>query len=65
LVAAAFGRAAEDTRDAVPPSAASDDDILDALAALWTARRIHSGIAKRLPRVKQVDDYGLPMQMLA
>lgn len=65
LAAEAFGRAAEETRDAVPQTAASDDDILDALAALWTARRIHSGIATRLPNLEQRDECGLPMQMLA
>jgi len=65
LAAEAFGMAAEEARDAVPQSAASDDDILDALAALWTARRIHSGTATRLPKVEQRDEYGLPMQMPA
>lgn len=65
LVRSVFGRAAEEIREAVPQSAAGDDDILDALAALWTARRIHSGDAVRLPAVEERDECGLPMQMLA
>ena len=38
---------------------------LDALAALWTAQRIHSGTAVRLPAVEERDECGFPMQMLA
>jgi predicted RNase H-like nuclease len=35
------------------------------LAALWTAQRIHSGDAVRLPAVEERDELGIPMQMLA
>jgi predicted RNase H-like nuclease len=66
LVRTVFGRAAEEIREKLPPAAVHDDDILDALAALWTARRIHSGSAVKLPRgAEQLDDCGLPMRMLA
>jgi len=41
------------------------DDILDAFVALWTARRIRSGTAKRIPATPPRDEYGLPMEMLA
>lgn len=43
----------------------SDDDILDAIAALWTAERIHKGAAHHLPAALQKDAMGLPMGMLA
>lgn len=65
LVRTVFGDAAEEIREAVPRSEAGDDDILDALAALWTAQRIHSGNAVRLPTVEERDECGLPMQMFA
>jgi len=65
LARSAFGRAAEEIREAIPKSEAGDDDILDALAALWTAQRIHSGGVVRLPLVEELDECGLPMQMFA
>jgi predicted RNase H-like nuclease len=44
----------------------ADDDILDAIAAAWTARRIHSNKNECIPDgVPETDDKGLPMQMLA
>ena len=36
-----------------------DDDLLDALAALWTARRIFNGTAERFPVEPDVDLRGL------
>jgi predicted RNase H-like nuclease len=65
LVRTVFGDAAEAIRAEVSPDQAGDDDILDALAALWSARRIHSGVAIRLPELEERDELGLPMQMLA
>lgn len=66
LVRAAFGRAAEAIRETVAREEAHDDDILDALAALWTAQRIHSGTALTIPGgAEQLDDCQLPMRMLA
>lgn len=38
------------------------DDTIDALVALWTAMRVRSGAARRLGG--QLDDLGVPMQML-
>lgn len=52
-------------RDAVPPELASDDDILDALAALWTARRAVLGAAAPVCEPDQRDDAGLSMNIWA
>lgn len=60
-----FGNAAEEIRARIPRAEASDDDILDAFAALWTAQRIHSGTAERLPEELKRDECGLPMCMWA
>ena len=40
------------------------DDINDAFAALWTARRITAGQAKRIPDVLSIDARGLRMEIL-
>lgn len=42
---------------------AKADDVLDALAAFWTARRIASGARRRIPAARQVDSRGLRMEM--
>lgn len=42
---------------------AKRDDVLDALAALWTAGRIASGEARTLPDNVEFDSVGLPMAM--
>ena len=65
LVAGVFPGAFESIRSAFPRKYAADDDILDALAALWTAQRIRAGTAARLPAALEFDRYGLPMRMLA
>lgn len=66
LVNESFPGAADHLRTALDHSTVADDDILDALAALWTARRIDSRTAVRLPRSREErDECGLPMQMLA
>ena len=41
------------------------DDVLDAFAALWTAKRIVSGQAVILPAIPGHDRFGLPMEMVA
>ena len=41
------------------------DDILDAFAALWTARRIRGGNEVCLPHDPPLDEYGLRMEMVA
>jgi predicted RNase H-like nuclease len=44
-------------------SAAAPDDVLDALAACWTARRIHLKEAVRVPDWPPVDGRGLRMEI--
>ena len=65
LISALFSGSFESIRAAIPRAKAADDDILDALAALWTAQRIGAGMAVRLPVVPEFDRYGLPMRMLS
>lgn len=66
LAQATFGDAAEMIRENVSRKLAGDDDILDALAALWTAQRIHSGTAVTLPAgSEELDGCRFPMRMLA
>jgi len=42
----------------------ADHDIVDAIAALWTAHRIAAGIAKTLPDSPPLDATGLPMRIV-
>jgi predicted RNase H-like nuclease len=65
LVEKVFGTAVVEIRDVIPSRDASDDDILDAFAALWTAQRIYDGTAERISSVHECDEFGLPMQMWA
>ena len=43
----------------------ADDDILDALACLWSAERIASGNHLHVGQPGQIDACGIPMQILA
>lgn len=66
LVAARFGADALDAaRARYPRSAVGEDDLLDAFAALWSARRIAAGEHERLPagREAPTDAAGLPMRI--
>jgi len=47
------------------PKGAGDDDLIDALACLVTARRIHAGLARPHPAEPPRDEYGLPMAIWA
>jgi predicted RNase H-like nuclease len=40
------------------------DDLLDAFAALWTARRIHQGAARTFPTTPERDACGLAMEIV-
>jgi len=42
----------------------TDDDVLDAFAALWTAERILQNEAGTVPEQKATDSAGLPMRMV-
>ncbi|MFM9957347.1 MAG: DUF429 domain-containing protein [Phycisphaerales bacterium] len=46
-------------------SAVADDDIIDAHAALWTARRFALGTARQILRTPPIDAKGLRMEMWA
>lgn len=65
MVQRIFGSSPEEVRAAVRRSQVTDDDILDAFAALWTAQRIHDGRAVRVDNTDERDNFGLPMQMWA
>ncbi|MBI2398000.1 MAG: DUF429 domain-containing protein [Xanthomonadales bacterium] len=62
LLAERFGDATVDQllRD-VPKKLAAGDDVLDALAALWSAERIAAGTAQTLPSPVGIDSAGLVM----
>lgn len=51
-------------RAASPRRELADDDILDAIAALWTANRIADGAACTLPSPPPQDQSGLPMRIV-
>ena len=65
MVEKVFGSSPHDVRLAVPRRQATDDDILDAFAALWTAQRILDGTAIPISDDEDRDEFGLPMQMWA
>lgn len=46
-----------------PRAGEKEDDLLDACAALWTARRIAAGTAERVPDAPPVDGRGLRMEI--
>jgi predicted RNase H-like nuclease len=52
----------EDAGSLARPAAA--DDVLDAIAAAWTARRLAEGQARRLPDDPPLDARGLRMEMV-
>jgi len=45
--------------------ASTEDDVLDAFAALWTAERIASGISQTIPCVPPRDSFELSMEIVA
>ena len=45
------------------PSGVAIDDLLDAMAILWTADRYATGAAERLPESPEVDERGLRMEI--
>jgi predicted RNase H-like nuclease len=62
LLGREFGaEAVQDLLSRVPRREAAPDDVLDALVALWTARRIARGEAESLPSPPCVDSEGLRM----
>ena len=51
--------------NASPPRGAGPDDLLDALACAFVARRIHAGLAEPFPNPPPRDACGLPMAIWA
>jgi predicted RNase H-like nuclease len=51
--------------EAAPPSGASADDLVDALACAMVACRIHAGLARSFPDPVERDAHGLPMAIWA
>ena len=62
LIAEGFGEGLfEDLRTRIHGQGVGRDDLADALAALWSARRIHAGKARRFPEQGESDKCVLPM----
>jgi predicted RNase H-like nuclease len=65
LIASHFGPLSfESARNQVQPRHASNDDIADAFAALWTAQRVVTGKSQTVPLNPPLDSVGLPMRMV-
>jgi len=60
-----FGTAVDSALTDLRQSGCAADDLLDAFAALWTARRIRAGTAVSLPATPPIDAHGLRMEILA
>jgi predicted RNase H-like nuclease len=65
LLESHFGTAIADLRIQVPRKDAADDDLLDALVALWSAQRVRAGSHVCLPPDPPRDRFGLRMEMVA
>lgn len=63
LISAVHGEGALELGGAWPKGQFANDDLLDALAALWTAERIHRGQATTFPEKPPLDSTGLRMEM--
>jgi predicted RNase H-like nuclease len=61
LLEPVFGTALQDALDSRPARFVKKDDVLDAFAVLWSARRIAAGRAVSLPNDEPRDDARLPM----
>jgi predicted RNase H-like nuclease len=65
LLESHFGTAIADLRIQVPRKDAADDDLLDALVALWSAQRVRADSHVCLPPDPPRDRFGLRMEMVA
>ena len=61
LISTRFGSAYKQALGGLPPGGWAMDDLLDAFAVLWTARRIAEGRAVTLPSGPPLDAFGLRM----
>jgi predicted RNase H-like nuclease len=60
-----FDHAIDEALSEMRGTGCAADDVIDAFAALWTARRIMTGKAVTLPAIPGRDRFGLPMEMVA
>jgi predicted RNase H-like nuclease len=65
LLESHFGAVIADLRNQVPRRDAADDDVLDALVALWSAQRVRAVSHVCLPPDPPRDRFGLRMEMVA
>jgi predicted RNase H-like nuclease len=65
LIEAFFGPVIDELRAAVSERDVADDDLLDALAVLWSAERVIAGCSVGIPDRAERDCYGLPMHIVA
>lgn len=63
LIARSFGPQTFNQLYVGLPRHVAPDDLADAMAALWTAIRIHAGVASHLPDEDVLDAAGLPMKI--
>ena len=64
LLREAFGTAVEELTTSVPRAQCGQDDVIDALAALWTARRVRLGQERTLPSSPGRDRLGQIMEIV-
>ncbi len=65
LLTEAFGPSVETALDDLRHLGCRADDLLDAFAGLWTARRIRNSLAVTIPATPRRDAFGLPMEIVA
>lgn len=65
LVMPRYGAAYATAKSTLLRGQYSNDDLLDAFAALWTAERVYAGKALTIPAYPPLDSCGLRMEMLA
>jgi predicted RNase H-like nuclease len=65
LVMLRYAEAYAVAKSTLPRGQYSNDDLLDAFAASWTAERVHAGIALVIPACPPIDSCGLRMEMVA
>ncbi len=65
LIASQFRGCTEAAAGRLPRGGWAQDDLLDAFALLWTARRIARGTAVTIPVEAPVDSLGVPMRIVS
>jgi predicted RNase H-like nuclease len=65
LIAESWGERLEDCETSIRGKGCAIDDLYDAFAALWSARRVVSGHAMEIPESRVFDVHGIPMRIVA